>query len=69
MSGQSRTMTATELDQASPPSSVSTPFIPAPSVTSRDVKRLPLRIAVTIWIAASLMGWALILAPLYFLFG
>lgn len=62
-------MTATDLDQASPPPSVSTPFAASPRAAPRDVKRLPLRAAVPIWIAASLIGWALILAPLYFLLG
>ncbi len=61
-------MTSPQLDQAPPPQSVpisfpATPFAPA---TRRPLSP---RAAVLVWIVASLAGWALILAPLYFLFG
>jgi|GEM_PF-6408309 len=61
-------MTSSQLDQAPPPPSVPISF-PASPIAPATTRPLSPRAAVLVWIAASLAGWALILAPLYFLLG
>ncbi len=59
-------MTPPQPDQAPPPSPVSISF-PAPDLAPTIARPLSLRAAVLVWIAASLAGWALILASAYYL--